>query len=72
MVGDSSPAMASFDSCARRVLSTKFIKAKSPHTRVAWLHSIVALGSSTEMGFLPTSDFSESNEIVFFLMKISF
>ena len=34
---DSFPATTSFDYCARRVLSTKFIKPKSPYTRVAWL-----------------------------------
>ena len=34
---DSSPTMAPFDSCTRRVLSTKFIKPKSSYTRVAWL-----------------------------------
>ena len=35
-------------------------------------YSIVALGSSTGMSFLRTSDFSEGNEMMLFLMKISF
>ena len=32
----------------------------------------MALGSSTGIGFLRTSDFSEGNEMVLFLMKLAF
>ena len=32
----------------------------------------MALGSSIGMGFLRTSDFSEGNDMVLFLMKLAF
>ena len=61
--------MAPFDSYARWVLSTKFIKPN--HLTLGWhdYYSIVALRSSTWMGFLRASDFSEGNEMVLFLFE---